>query len=288
MTVATARGVLDWRRISAWSPPAALDIGDFEALTQALFIRYMEWSRSDEHAGRGVGTATGCALEARRPGLPARRVNPRNKGCGGVMRVSPLGLARLGEASFEAAARAAVLTHGHPTSDASAGFLALLVDHLVSGVPLRDAVARTRDFLSGWARRDIAAPEGLAETLDAVDAAVRLAAEAGDPYAAIVQIGNVGEETPDGEGKGWVAEEDLGIGLYAALRFPDDFASALKAAANITGDSDSTAAVAGAISGTAHGVEGIPAAWVEQVENRDLLLHLADRLIGDVSRPRQP
>jgi len=58
------------------------------------------------------------------------------------------------------------------------------------------------------------------------------------------------------------------------------FAAALGAAANISGASDSTAAVAGAILGAALGVEDIRAVWVEQVENREMLLDLADHQGG--------
>jgi len=280
MSVATARGILDWRRASGWTPATELESTDLEALSLAIHRRYLEWMESREHFGKAPGMATMGALRGGKPGLPTQRVNPGNKGCGGVMRVAPLGLAGLGDAAFEAAARAAILTHGHPTSDASSGFLALLIGHLVSGLDLPAAIARARAFLAAWKNADVAAPEGVAETLDVVDAAVRLAAQAGEPYAAIQQIGHVGDETPGGSGKGWVAEETLGIGLFAALRFPRDFAAALGAAANISGDSDSTASVAGAVLGATLGVAGIPAAWVEQVENREMLLDLADQLGG--------
>jgi len=280
MSVAGARGILDWRRACGWTPAGEVDSTDLEALSLAIHRRYLEWADSGEHIGRSPGMATMSALTARKPGLPSDRVNSDYKGCGGVMRVAPLGLAGLGDAAFEAAARAAILTHGHPTSDACSGFLAVLIGHLVDGLRLPAASARARAFLAAWKSADVAAPEGVAETLDVVDAAIRLAAQAGEPYAALQQIGHVGEETPGGSGKGWVAEEALGIGLFAALRFPRDFAAALGVAANISGDSDSTASVAGAILGATLGVAGIPAAWVEQVENRAVLLDLADELGG--------
>jgi ADP-ribosyl-[dinitrogen reductase] hydrolase len=278
MSVATARGILDWRRTPYGRPGDVMSRAAHEALSLAIYERYVAWAQSDEHIGRAPGLVTMGALRGGVPGTPANRVNPESKGCGGVMRVAPLGLAGLGDAAFEAAARAAIITHGHPTSDASSGFLALLVDLLVNGHPLPEATARAHRFLDGWNRTDIAAEDGVAETLDVVDAAARLAEEPGDPYSAIQQIGHVGHEALEARGKGWVAEETLGIGLYAALRFPDDFAAAVSVAANISGDSDSTASVAGAILGASLGVEGIPSAWVEQVETRELLIELADEL----------
>ena len=51
-------------------------------------------------------------------------------------------------------------------------------------------------------------------------------------------------------GQGWVAEETLAIAVYCAFKYHediDDFKKALVAAANHSGDSDSTAAVTGNI-----------------------------------------
>lgn len=197
-------------------------------------------------------------------------VDDRGKGCGGVMRVAPIGLAGLGDCTFEAAARAGTLTHRHPTSDTSCGFLAVLVAHLVTGFRLAEAVNAARDELLMWS--------GHEETLDVVDDALLLCGGELDDYAAIRQIGRVGTEEPDAHGKGWVAEEALGIGLLCALRHAGDFPAAVCAAANISGDSDSTASIAGAICGAALSVEAIPPGWVEKVQNRDLLVDLADDL----------
>jgi len=263
MSMATARGLLDWRAASGWSPGAALDQS---ALEQAIRLRYLEWYRSHEWDGRAPGTACLTALGS---GTPVD-----SKGCGGVMRVAPLGCAGLGRAAFEAGARAAALTHRHHTSDAAAGFQARLVDWLVGdGGDLRAAVAAARATLAAWPE-----PGG---ALDAVDTAIALAGDASvETYEALGQIGHAGIERPDERGKGWVAEEALGIGLFCALRFSDDFAAALRAAAVISGDSDSTASIAGAILGAAGGTDAIPAAWRDEVEGRDELVRLADALAG--------
>ena len=85
-------------------------------------------------------------------------------------------------------------------------------------------------------------------------------------------------ETENRHGKGWVAEEALGIALFCALRHQDDVAAALRAAANISGDSDSTASITGAILGATLGDMAIPARWVAAVQNRELLVDSADRL----------
>ncbi len=75
-------------------------------------------------------------------------------------------------------------------------------------------------------------------------------------------------------GQGWIAEEALAIGLYAAMR-AHDFREAIRIAANHDGDSDSTASIAGQIHGAANGLAGIPNAWVRRLDVLDPLLTLA-------------
>lgn len=271
LAVATARGILDWRAAPGWTERVGTP-ADLDALALAVWQRYLEWLHSPECPQGSPGGTTLAALRAGKPLTLDAPVNPRGKGCGGVMRVAPLGLVGLGAAAFEAGARVGTLTHRHPTSDAACGFLALLIDRLVdvSGGELVGAVDDAREALISW--------PGHRSTLDAVDTARRLAAEHGDPYVAIGKIGHVGKEDPHGHGKGWVAEEALGIGLYCALRFPEDFAAGVGAAVNISGDSDSVGAVCGAILGAALGASAIPGEWRRQVAGGDELSALGARL----------
>jgi len=59
-------------------------------------------------------------------------------------------------------------------------------------------------------------------------------------------------------GGGWVGEEALGIAVFCALRFCDNWKAGVLAAVNHGGDSDSTGSIAGAILGTLLGVQAIP------------------------------
>ena len=79
-------------------------------------------------------------------------------------------------------------------------------------------------------------------------------------------------------GGGWVAEETLAIALYAVLAHFGDFESALVAAVNHGGDSDSTGAVAGNIMGAAVGYEALSGHYKAQLELHDVILHVADDL----------
>ena len=269
MSVATARGILDWQAATGWSA-AGEGEPDLDALALAVWARYVEWSHSPECPQGSPGAQVLASIKGGVPLTLQHPVNVWGKGCGGVMRVAPLGLVLLGPRAFEAGARCATLTHRHPTSDTAAGFVAQLVDRLLAGAPLAGAAARRPPGAGGLART-----RGDARCRRRGDASGR---RPDDDYAAIGQIGHVGVEEPTEHGKGWVAEETLGIALYCALRHGDDYAAAVRAAVNISGDSDSTGAVTGAIVGAALGLEAIPAAWREQVADGALLTELGRRL----------
>lgn len=55
------------------------------------------------------------------------------------------------------------------------------------------------------------------------------------------------------------------VALYAALRHPNDFRSAIQSAIRCGGDADTTAAVTGGVLGARVGKAGIPAAWLSGV-----------------------
>lgn len=196
---------------------------------------------------------------------------PRNtsKGCGGAMRVAPVGLwcARLHEGmspdrvakhAFELGADLAALTHGHPTGQIAAGYVAALVALLALGRPLAESLDRAAAIL---VRRP-----GHAETMAAVEHARKLAA-AGSPSAEYV--GRLGE--------GWVAEEAAAIAVYATLA-SKDFDAGVRLAVNHSGDSDSTGAIAGNLLGALHGIEGIPSRFTNSLELVDAIATLADDL----------
>ena len=78
-------------------------------------------------------------------------------------------------------------------------------------------------------------------------------------------------------GGGWVGEEALAIGYFAAL-VADGFEEAMRIAANHSGDSDSTASIAGQIVGAGVGAQAIPGAWAEAVDCAENLFEMASEL----------
>jgi ADP-ribosylglycohydrolase len=91
-------------------------------------------------------------------------------------------------------------------------------------------------------------------------------------------------------GEGWVAEEALAVALYAVLATapaadapeagnPEaHFRAAVTLAVNHSGDSDSTASIAGNILGTYYGEECLPTAWLEALEAPEVIRGMASRL----------
>ena len=208
---------------------------------------------------RAPGTTCLGALRSGSCGTTAAPING-SKGCGGVMRVAPIGLVA-GDRAFRLAADAAAVTHGHPTGWLASGALARVVERLVAGVDLAAAIDVALDELAQWEHHH--------ETTTAIHAALRLAATAPTPSPEAVET----------LGGGWVAEEALAISLYCALT-ADDLASALLASVNHSGDSDSTGAITGAILGTVTGPGALPADWVANLAERDLVLRVAAELIS--------
>lgn len=84
-------------------------------------------------------------------------------------------------------------------------------------------------------------------------------------------------------GAGWVAEEALAIGVYAALA-THGVEDALLLSVNHSGDSDSTGSICGNILGARHGDGGLPHEWLEQVEGRAVIAALADDLAAECLR----
>ena len=227
------------------------------------------------HHRRAPGNACLSGLMTGEMGTKARPVNADSKGCGTVMRSAPFGLLPYVAADtvYKFSADGAALTHGHPSALHSAAvFSTLIHDLLPAGSTLHGAAA---------AAVERAGASGVPELSERLEAAVTLAAE-----------DQAGKREPSPErmkqvlGEGWVAEEALAIGLYAALATADapapeeHFRRAIALAVNHDGDSDSTASVAGNILGVLYGTPALPKEWLEAIDARETVEQMAQALLS--------
>jgi ADP-ribosylglycohydrolase len=209
------------------------------------------------HAGRAPGMTCLGALRAGGEGSLEHTIND-SKGCGGVMRVAPVGVMDSPADAFEIGAEAAAITHTHPTGYLAAGALAVIIHGLFRGVTLDEAIERALAELRGRSHSR--------ETIDAL-ARARDLADGTPPRAEIVeQLGG-----------GWIAEEALAIATYCAL-VAGSALEALLLAVNHGGDSDSTGAICGNIVGAERGVAALPVNLLAGLEARDLIERVADDL----------
>jgi ADP-ribosylglycohydrolase len=211
------------------------------------------------HARRAPGNTCLSALRGATMGTVERPLNA-SKGCGGVMRVAPIGLAARDErAAFALGCEAAAITHGHPSGYYPAGCFAAVIRSLTDGQALPDAIESALRILD----KNV----GHEECSEAIRRAV-----------ARRQDADVTPETIERLGGGWVGEEALAIALYCALSAQGDFARGVLLAVNHSGDSDSTGAMTGNLLGLMLGLEALPARWLDRLELRREI----EALAGDV------
>lgn len=215
------------------------------------------------HACRAPGVT--CLSALKQMSSLGEIAKNNSKGCGGIMRMAPVGLwmagcsqAKADADCFHLACNLAGLTHGHPTGQMPAGVFALLIRRLAQGRSLKEALDAARATLTTEATAADAQ-----ETLAAIGQAIQLAHSTQQTHGTDAEhaahIATLGEA--------WVAEEALAISLYCAL-VARDLEHGIRLAVNHGGDSDSTGSIAGNLLGCLHGVQAIPARWLQALELR--------------------
>lgn len=193
-----------------------------------------------------------------------------SKGCGGIMRVAPMGLLNLSDIKIldYEAAQVTAITHGHSLGYMPSAVLVHIINRLVfpgeEAQSLKSIIVEACDTVSEIFKGDLFLPK----LCSIINRAVDLAENSTE--SDLDNIHKLGE--------GWVAEETLGISLYCALRHQDDFSAGIIASVNHKGDSDSTGSVTGNILGALVGYEAIEDKWKAKLELKDVILEIADDL----------
>jgi poly(ADP-ribose) glycohydrolase ARH3 len=182
-------------------------------------------------------------------------------GNGAAMRIAPLGLLYHDAPDlYEKAQGSAEVTHAHPIGVDGAAVQARAVAQAVGLDPAEPfAVDPFLHVLLETART----PE-MEEKLSHVR---QLICQAAPPQQAAQELG-----------QGVAVQRSLPFAIFCFARHPESFRDCLLCAALNGGDRDTLGAMACAISGAYLGVDAIPQAWREKLENREAIEDLAARL----------
>jgi ADP-ribosylglycohydrolase len=217
---------------------SVIDRGRFEVAAAARAYAY--WYRSGPFdmgitIERALSAAANALAGGSDPAEAARRAASReSQANGSLMRVSPLGILGAGqpEAAAEWARADSSLTHPHPVcQDACASFVAAIGAAVGAG----------------------------AGPADCLQAALRVVAADG-PVRGVLERAAAGEEPLNpSEKQGWVLIA-LQNAFYQLLHAPT-LRDGVIATVMIGGDTDTNAAIAGALLGAVHGRAAVPPAW---------------------------
>lgn len=225
--------------------------------------QYLAWYETGNTRGIGTTTAAACVnlklgalwnesgLTHSVDGLPAG-------GNGTAMRAAPIGLFYRNNIGtlMESALLDASITHN--SLEPKMGSI---------------AVALATAFLSNGTHSQIGVLEEVKDILSesVVKQKLELAyAHLKDETSPILALADIGVS-------GYVPET-VGAAFYC-FAATDNFKDAVVMAVKAGGDTDTTAAIVGALAGTYYGLEGIPSEYKDQVENFALLQLLTDELI---------
>jgi poly(ADP-ribose) glycohydrolase ARH3 len=179
-------------------------------------------------------------------------------GNGAAMRIAPLGLLFHNASSlYQKAQLSAVVTHAHPIGVDGAAVQAEAVAQAV-GLDPRKALSGD-DFLGRLL--------DTAQTSQMRDKLARV--------RDLMKEGTLPQRAARELGQGVAVDRSLPFAVYCFVRQPDSFENCLLCAVLNGGDRDTVGAMACAVSGAYLGVEAIPQAWREKLENRGHIEELA-------------
>ncbi len=219
----------------AWS---LLSAGGFDP--DDLWMRFREWAAG----ATDIGVNTRAVLAHAHHDGAARRVHEesgRSASNGSVMRIAPVGILGVRVGARETVAIAAAqsrLTHHDPAAAAGAALVAETMRRTIISGDLESSLAEAFDAV-----REHAEPEVAAE----LDEFARLLAPGFDPRM----------EALHSNGSVWGAVSQA----FWGVRTAEDFHGAIALVADLGGDTDTVAAIAGALAGALHGRQGIPSRW---------------------------
>ncbi|WP_292836836.1 ADP-ribosylglycohydrolase family protein [Microbacterium sp.] len=247
---AFGHGIGEWTDDTSMALPILEAIARGDSLRDEAVLGWIvgEWDAWAKTA-KDVGTQTRQVLQrlggvhteaaARAAAKANHDSTGRSAGNGSLMRTAPVALAYLADGRekrlVEAAARVAQLTHWEPSNIEACALWCLFI---------RQAI-RTGDF-DPWEQREFI-----------------IDPDRGLDGATLVDMGLHGHPRDYRADNGWVVRAFQAA--HVAIRGASNFREAIHRAIQGGGDTDTVAAIAGALAGAKWGVSGIPLSWQRKV-----------------------
>ena len=261
---------------------------DLESINEAIYIKYLNWFNTQHknnkpkdtfkfllygeknrtlmdfkelYIPQAPGKTCLSALGSNRKGIIDRPIND-SKGCGGIMRVMPIALLDTTvENVFHLGCMQAAITHGHPDGYLSSGFFAGMIKCSLQNISFDKAYEINKNILEKYSYNS-----SMLQYLNKYEQT--LFQPLMSPEIMNTTIG-----------EGWVGEEALGIALYA-FKMSQNFEQCLSVATNHSGDSDSTASLAGQLYAAFHNLDPSYHNYVALIDIQPALQFILKKLIN--------
>jgi len=264
----------------AWSDDTSMTIASMESMINQggdidyddVMTHFLNWWKNGAYCSLnfpfGLGSTVSRAMDNYRLEYPVTECGPKgmwDNGNGALMRILPFSLycifrGRDTEKTVSIINTATAITHGHPISQMGSLIFTLFLEELMRTDSISSAWERTRRF-------------NYSSYYDSV---------ALDAYKMLLsdEFMTAGENAI-GE-TGYVVDS-LMAAVYSILE-GNTFEDTILTAINLGYDTDTNAAITGALAGAFYGMEDIPERWLNALRRRDYLKDVAERFIGALEK----
>ncbi|MGQ4833720.1 MAG: ADP-ribosylglycohydrolase family protein [Candidatus Asgardarchaeia archaeon] len=241
-----------------------------EITAQDFANALLTWAEKGLDSKKYIGPSTKKAIENLRKGYSILESGERNVTCGAAMRIAPIGLLYAGneELAAKKAAEISLVTHGGNAATSAASAVAAAI---ATAMRKNATIEMIIDSAIKGARigkkygKDVVSPS--------IEKRINLAVEIANKYEE--NIDKVSEELYDLIGT-WIHSAEVvptAFGIIAATK--GDPMKAINIAINMGGDTDTIAAIAGAIGGAFKGIDSMDindVRFIERVNNINIEL----------------
>jgi ADP-ribosylglycohydrolase len=159
--------------------------------------------------------------------------------------------------AFRAGADFAAITHGGAASYLSAGCYCAIIAELVNDASMDSAIAKAIEILRTYPEHE--------EVLEVLNKVVQFLDD--KDVSPLVAISHIGTEDN--------AAQALGVALFSAALFEDNFENAIRLSVNHDGQSEVCGALCGGLLGTYHGAQFVPSKWAAKLSFQRLIEDIA-------------